>query len=123
MTINISLELSDVFDLVIDSQKIEYNALQESSRMLQILLNFLILAEIIKDIMLSCYHLRSDNKRSFKVALDFLFCTITRSLDTLMNIRQKQNSKKRILQLISQHHFLNLAALLRRMILQIQFVL
>jgi hypothetical protein len=72
---------------VLDLRKLKYNNLYKSPKVLQVLLDFPILAKIIKEIMLSSYHLTSDNKRWSKGALDFLSYTIKGLFKSLINIR------------------------------------
>ena len=50
-------------------------------------MDFPILAEIIEEMMLSRYHLTSDDERWSKEALDFLSCTLEGSFESLINIR------------------------------------
>ena len=72
---------------VLDLQKLKYDNLYESPKVSQVLLDFPILAEIIEEMMLSRYHLTSDDERWSKEALDFLSCTLEGSFESLMNVR------------------------------------
>ena len=55
--------------------------------MSQALLDFPILAELIEDMMLSRYHLVSDDEKWSEDALSFLSCTLSGSLETLVKVR------------------------------------
>jgi hypothetical protein len=72
---------------VLDLRKLKYDDLYESPKVSQVLLDFPILAEIIEEMMLSSYHLTSDDERWSKDALDFLSCTVEGSFESLMNVR------------------------------------
>ncbi len=72
---------------VLDLRKLKYNDLYESPKVSQVLLDFPILAEIIEEMMLSSYHLLSDEERWSKDALDFLSCSVEGSFESLMNVR------------------------------------
>ena len=61
--------------------------------MSQVLLDLPILAEIIEEMMLSRYHLTSDDESWSKDALDFLSCTLSGSLESLMNVSRAINIK------------------------------
>jgi hypothetical protein len=77
----------DMFYLVLDLQKLQYDHLYEGSKASQVLLDFPILAEVIEEMMLSRYHLTSSDEKWSEDALSFLSCTLSGSLDTLMNVR------------------------------------
>jgi len=72
---------------VLDLQKLQHNHLHEGSKVSQVLLDFPILAELVEDMMLSRYHLTSDDEKWSKDALSFLSCTLSGSLETLMKVR------------------------------------
>jgi hypothetical protein len=61
--------------------------------MSQVLLDLPILAKIIKEIMLSRYHLTSNDESWSKDALDFLSCTLLGSLESLMSVSRAINIK------------------------------
>jgi hypothetical protein len=63
--------------------------------MSQVLLDLPILAEIIEEMMLSRYHLISDDESWSKDALDFLSCTLSGSLESLMSVSRAINILKR----------------------------
>jgi hypothetical protein len=62
----------------------------------QILLDFPILAEVIEDMMLSRYHLTSEDEKLSEDALSFLSCTLSGSLETLMKVRDHYPSNRNI---------------------------
>jgi hypothetical protein len=53
----------------------------------QVLLNFPIIAKLIKEIMLSRYHFISSDEQWSEDALSFLSCALTGSLESLMKVR------------------------------------
>lgn len=59
--------------------------------MSQVLLDLPILAEIIEEMMLSRCHFTSDDESWSKDALDFLSCTLSGSLESLMNVSRAIN--------------------------------
>ncbi len=73
--------------LVLDLQKIQRDYLYEGSKAPQVLLDFPILTEVIEDMMLSRYHLTSNDEKLSEDALDFLSCTLSGSLETLIKVR------------------------------------
>jgi hypothetical protein len=52
----------------------------------RLLLHYPLLAEIIEEMILSSYHLASDDDRRSEEALSFLSCTFSGSLESLMNV-------------------------------------
>ncbi|XMA20784.1 hypothetical protein WAI453_013575 [Rhynchosporium graminicola] len=98
---NIGFTLNGGIKIILDLQHLERDHLHQSPKTSQVLLDFPILAELIEDMMLSRYHLTSKWSED---ALDFLSCTLTGSLETLM-----------------QHNFLSLAVSPRRLIPRIRF--
>ena len=72
---------------VLDLRKLKYNDLYESPKVLQVLLDFPILAEIIEEMMLSSSHLNSGDERWSKDALNFLSYTVEGSFESLINVR------------------------------------
>lgn len=74
---------------MLDPRKLKYDRLYESPKLSQALLDFPILAEIIEEMMLSRYHLTSDDEKWSIDALDFLSCTLDGSLESLMNVSKR----------------------------------
>jgi hypothetical protein len=72
---------------VLDPDNIKHDPLHESPRTSQAILDFPIFAEIIEEMMLSRYHLESADDRFSKDARSFLSCTLSGSLESLMNVR------------------------------------
>jgi hypothetical protein len=64
----------------------KHDPLYEGPRVSQVLLDFPILAEIIEDMMLSRYHLTSDDERWSEDALAFLSCALSGTLESLLNV-------------------------------------
>ena len=77
------------FFLALDLRKLKHDPLHESPRMSEILLDYPILAEIIEEMMLSRYHLTSDDESWSEDALSFLSCALSGSLENLMNVRRE----------------------------------
>jgi hypothetical protein len=80
----------DTFHSVLDLQNLQHDHLHESSRVSQVLLDLPIIAELIEDIMLSRYHLTSEDEQWSEVALSFLSCALSGSLESVMNVRDQQ---------------------------------
>ena len=74
---------------VLDPRELKYDALYESPKISQVLLDFPILAEIIEEMMLSRYHLTPDDENWSRDAIDFISCTLEGSFESLMNVRSK----------------------------------
>ena len=77
----------DTFHSVLDLQKLQHDHLYESSKVSQVLLDFPVIAELIEEMMLSRYHLTSDDEKWSEDALSFLSCALSGSLESLMNVR------------------------------------
>jgi hypothetical protein len=73
--------------LALDFQNLEYNHLYERANVSQVELDFPIVVEIIEEMMLSRYHLTSDDKRWSKDVLSFLSCSLSGSLESLIKVR------------------------------------
>lgn len=72
---------------MLDPDNIKYDLLHESLRTSQAILDYPIFAEIIEEMMLSRYHLASDDDRLSEDARSFLSCTLSGSMERLMNVR------------------------------------
>ncbi|KAH8674434.1 hypothetical protein BGZ60DRAFT_404015 [Tricladium varicosporioides] len=84
---NIRLSLGGEVKLALDFQELQHDHLHENSKVSEVLLDFPILAELIEEMMLSRYHLTSDDEKWSEDALSFLSCTLSGSLEALINVR------------------------------------
>ena len=76
--------------LVLNLQQLKHDHLHENPRVSQVLFDFPILAELIEEMMLPRYHHTSDDDKKWSEdALGFLACTISGSLESLMNVGDK----------------------------------
>jgi hypothetical protein len=75
------------YPIVLALQELQHDHLQENSKVSQVLLDFPVLAEIIEEMMLSRYHLVSEDQKWSEDALSFLSCTLSGSLETLEKAR------------------------------------
>ncbi|RFU32105.1 hypothetical protein B7463_g4226, partial [Scytalidium lignicola] len=101
---NIRFSLAGEIKLVLDFQTLYHDHLYEGSKTSQVLLDFPILAELIEEMILTRYHLTPDDEKWSEDALSFLSCTLSGSLESLVN-----------------YHFLRLAVSPRRLIPRIRF--
>jgi hypothetical protein len=56
----------------------------------EVLLDVPVLAEIIEEMMLPQYHLSSDGEGWSKEALDFLSCSLSGSIQSIMNVSKER---------------------------------
>ncbi|KAH8799383.1 hypothetical protein F5884DRAFT_758410 [Xylogone sp. PMI_703] len=84
---NIRFSLAGEIKLVLDFQTLYHDHLYEGSKTSQVLLDFPILAELIEEMILTRYHLTPDDEKWSEDALSFLSCTLSGSLESLVNVR------------------------------------
>ena len=72
---------------VLDHRELKYDALYESPKLSQVLLDFPILAQIIEERMLSRYHLTPNDENWSRDAIGFISCTLEGWFESLMNMR------------------------------------
>jgi hypothetical protein len=73
---------------VIDPTDLQHDPLDNSAITSEILLDFPILAEAIEEMMLSRYHDTSEDERWSEDARNFLSCTLSGSLTSLMKVER-----------------------------------